>query len=97
MAKEWARRFYNSKAWKECRRFILRRDMYTCAHCHARAEEVHHIIGLTPDNIRDASIALNPNNLISLCHDCHTKITHGDTGDLPEGFVFDDSGQVVRR
>lgn len=76
---------------------MLRRDLYTCVYCYARAEEVHHVIELTPDNINDISIALNPDNLISLCHDCHTKITQGFTGDIQEGYYFDDEGQVIRR
>ena len=95
MAKEWARAFYNSKAWKQCRREVLRRDLYTCADCTDRASEVHHIIELTPDNIHDINIALNPDNLISLCHDCHAKITKGSTGDIIEGYAFDDNGQVI--
>jgi len=96
MAQDWARSFYNSKLWRDCRKQILRRDLYTCAHCYSRAEEVHHIIELTPENINDVSITLNPDNLISLCHDCHTKITKGYTGDLPEGYIFDENGQVIR-
>lgn len=96
MAKSWARQFYNSKAWRDCRKQVLRRDLYSCAYCYARAEEVHHIIELTPDNINEISIALNPDNLISLCHDCHAKITKGFTGDIQEGYVFDDEGNVVR-
>lgn len=35
------------------------------------AEEVHHIIELTPENINSPSIALNPDNLVSLCRECH--------------------------
>jgi len=97
MAKEYAQSFYKSKAWRTVRKEVLRRDLYTCAYCYARAEEVHHIIELTPENISDVNIALNPNNLISLCHDCHTKITKGYTGDIQEGFYFDDDGQVVKR
>jgi 5-methylcytosine-specific restriction endonuclease McrA len=96
MAKDWAKQFYNSKAWKECRKIVLRRDLYTCAHCYGRAEEVHHVIELTVDNINDISIALNPDNLLSLCHNCHTKITKGFTGDLQEGYVFTDDGQVTK-
>jgi len=96
MAKEFAKAFYNSKLWRECRKEVLRRDIYTCAHCFARAEEVHHVIELTPENINDIHIALNPDNLISLCHDCHTKITKGSTGDIIEDYIFDDDGQVTQ-
>jgi 5-methylcytosine-specific restriction enzyme A len=96
MAKEWARQFYASKAWRDCRKEVLRRDMYTCAYCYARAEEIHHVIPLTSENINDITIALNPDNLIALCHSCHDKITKGFTGDIQEGYVFDDEGNVVR-
>ncbi len=70
--------------------------MYTCAYCNSRAEEVHHIVELTPDNINDINVSLNPDNLLSLCHDCHTKVTKGYTGDIRDGLVFDDDGQVIR-
>ena len=56
---------------------------------------MHHVIELTPENINDISIALNPDNLISLCHDCHTKITQGSTGDIQDVYIFDDEGNVV--
>ena len=95
MAKEWAKAFYASKAWQDCRRQVLRRDLYTCAYCYGRAQEVHHKIELTPSNINDPMIALNPDNLISLCHPCHTKITQG-YGDVADGYVFDENGNVVK-
>lgn len=95
MAKAWAKRFYSSKAWLNCRKQALRRDLYTCADCDGRAEEVHHVIELTPENINDASIALNPDNLVALCHSCHDKITKGFTGDVFEGYVFDGDGNVI--
>ena len=96
MAKDFAKSFYNSKRWRSCRKEVLRRDLYTCVYCCARAEEVHHIQELTPENINDANIALNPDNLVALCGNCHKKITKGSTGDLQEGYVFDDEGNVVR-
>jgi len=74
----------------------LRRDLYTCAYCSSRAEEVHHIIELTPENISDPTITLNPDNLISLCHNCHTKETKGYDGDIIKGYCFDENGQVIR-
>jgi 5-methylcytosine-specific restriction endonuclease McrA len=95
MAKEFAIAFYNSKAWKAVRREVLRRDLYTCAYCYARAEEVHHKKELTPENINDPMIALNPDNLISLCHDCHQKVTKG-ISNVREGYYFDDEGQVIK-
>ena len=97
MAQAWARKFYNSKAWKQARREALRRDNYTCCRCYGRAEEVHHITELTPENIHDTKIALGLDNLESLCHDCHTKETKGIDGDIQGDYIFDEDGQVIRR
>lgn len=96
MAQSWAKTFYNSKAWIRVRHEVLRRDHYTCCNCYARASEVHHIIPLTVSNIDNANISLNPSNLISYCHDCHTKITMGNDGDIAAGYVFNDEGQAIR-
>lgn len=97
MSKEFAKQFYSSQQWKMTRLLVLRRDLYTCQQCLAnRASEVHHIIELTPDNINDTNISLNPDNLVALCHTCHTKITHGSTGDVRTGFAFDENGNVVQ-
>lgn len=96
MAKPFAKSFYTSSAWRHTRRLVLHRDHYTCADCDGRANEVHHIIELTPDNIHDPKIALNPDNLISLCSACHKRRTL-NRDDLPEGYIFDEHGQVVRR
>lgn len=95
MAKNFAKAFYASKAWRSCRAQVLRRDLYTCAYCYGRAQEVHHKIELTQKNINDENITLNQDNLISLCHDCHTKITKG-MGDVKDGYVFDEEGNVIQ-
>lgn len=94
MAKPWAKRFYNSRLWREVRRQVLHRDSYTCHDCGGRATEVHHIVELTPENINDYSVSLNPDNLKSLCYECHVKITQ-DRTDVPDGYIFNDQGQLV--
>lgn len=94
MAKAYATAFYHSAEWKRLRRQILRRDLFTCEECGQRATEVHHEIELTPDNISDPAISLNPKLLHSLCHDCHTRTTKGAC-EIGTGFVFDEDGQVV--
>jgi 5-methylcytosine-specific restriction protein A len=91
MAKPFSKRFYNSKVWLLQRKEILRRDAYTCRDCGGRATEVHHIQELTPNNIDDWDIALSPNNLQSLCYDCHTKITHG-ISEVMDAYEFDEQG-----
>lgn len=95
MAKKFSDSFYHSKIWKETRKQILDRDQYTCNRCSGRANEVHHIIELTPENINDPNITLNPDNLESLCHDCHTVETL-KRADIIDGYYFNNEGQVVK-
>lgn len=100
MAKEWAKPFYRSAAWKAVRRQALQRDAFTCVFCGARATEVHHIRELTPDNIGDPNIALNIDNLQCLCHKCHTTLTMAEHGikniDCGMEYYFDADGQLVK-
>lgn len=96
MAKEFAKGFYRSKLWRDKRREILRRDLYTCGICGERASEVHHEVELTPGNIDDPSVTLNNNLLRSLCGDCHKAITLNRI-DCAEEFVFDENGQLTPR
>ena len=96
MAKEWARKFYRSVSWRTLRAEVLHRDLYSCEECGGRATEVHHAIPLTPENIDDPTVALNPALLHSLCHDCHAAITLGRT-DCADGFFFDADGQLTPR
>lgn len=102
MARAFAKAFYNSAVWKEVRESILKRDRYMCqmAGCHNPAEEVHHKKELTPDNINDTSITVNPDNLISLCGECHKAITARnkrgqETEDILPSVVFDEAGYPV--
>ena len=100
MAKSWAKIFYHSRAWQAVREQALIRDGYTCSICGARATEVHHVVELTPDNIADSLVALNPSNLRSLCHDCHTRITdrtHSDAFDCDNDYYFNSDGQLSPR
>ena len=95
MAKDFAKAFYKSKAWRVVREQALRRDAYTCHDCEGRATEVHHKNPITPENINDPNITLNIDNLESLCWPCHNKRTLGG-GDLGDEYRFDEHGQVVR-
>lgn len=107
MSREFSAQFYHSKEWEEVRRLVLMRDRYVCQKCGLPAQEVHHKIHLTPENIWDVSITLNPDNLISLCREDHFKIHEKDKeagkrrakglseGACAEGFHFDASGQLV--
>ena len=107
MSRAFAKAFYDSAAWSRTRAYILMRDRYTCTRCHNPAQEVHHIIRLSADNINDPNITLNPDNLISLCKECHfaehkaekeagkRKANGKSYGDCREGFHFDENGLLV--
>lgn len=107
MARLFSKKFYDSREWEEVRQFVLMRDRFICQLCGRPAQEVHHKIHLSPENIWDPKITLNPANLISLCKDCHfaqhtkdkeagkRKANGLSEGDCREGFHFDASGQLV--
>lgn len=72
--------FYHTARWKKCRRAVLIRDHGMCVDCMERftagygvkpapAVMVHHVIPYEerPD------LALDMNNLVSLCAECHAR------------------------
>lgn len=78
------------------------RDNYLCVKCGKPAEEVHHKIHLSPSNIGDTSITLNPSNLVSLCRDCHFEEHRGDHGsgrkrEEEYPYTFDENGQLIKK
>lgn len=77
-------KFYHSKEWKQMSAYILRRDHYECQECRrhhklTRANQVHHIIHLEDNK----ALALDENNLESLCIQCHNIIHGRDGKNLP--------------
>ncbi len=96
MAKQYAKKFYNSKAWQKCRAsFIGKRiikDGGVCQHCNDELGYiVDHIVEITPENINDIDIILNHHNLQYLCLVCHNKKTFNKKKSL----LFDERGQPV--
>lgn len=76
MAKEWARAFYKSRGWLDCKSgYIAERiriDGGMCEVCRERLGYiVHHKIMLAPDNIQNPEIALSWDNLSYECKPCH--------------------------
>lgn len=72
--------FYKTAAWLKCRADILVRDVYLCQPCFRKhkiklADLVHHIKALEdyPD------LALDWDNLESVCDACHNK-AHPEKG-----------------
>lgn len=102
MAREFAKAFYNSKKWKRCREsYIAQRTMIDgglCEECHKELGYIlHHKITLTSDNISDPEIALNHNNLMYVCKDCHDEYEGHGVGHSKVKLLvkFDEYGQPV--
>ncbi len=94
--KEWARPFYKSKAWQNCRDafFIFKHGL--CERCGRPGKIVHHKIYLTPENINDPNVSLNWDNLELTCQDCHNNEHHG-TEATSDGLTFDANGDLIRK
>ena len=102
MAREFSKAFYKSKQWTQVREAVLMRDKYLCQHCGKPATEVHHIVHLSPANIGDMSIALNMDNLVSLCRECHFEEHRGEHGigrarEEEYEYEFDKDGMLIRK
>ncbi len=80
MSAPWAKKFYNRKAWRDLREQLIITANFLCAECgesylkDSTQLVGHHIKELTPANINDAQIALNPSNIKIICRKCHDKI-----------------------
>lgn len=78
MARNFAKAFYHSRAWKVTREGYLNKVAGLCEDCLrdgliTPAEIVHHKIVLTPENITDVDVALNYQNLKAVCRQCHAR------------------------
>ena len=76
MAKQFARQFYSSKAWQDCRNEYAKRRQHLCENClrqgiYKPGVIVHHKIEIDPVTIERPEIALNFDNLELLCRECH--------------------------
>lgn len=85
MAKEYAKLFYKSDKWLQCKKsFIAERraiDGGLCQRCRKRyGYIVHHRQHITPENITDPMVTLSHTNLEYLCRECHNKEHFGDAG-----------------
>lgn len=88
--------FYVSMPWIACAR-AYRRTHPLCERCLERreistAEQVHHKIKLTPENINNPDIVLNWDNLEALCDKCH-KAEHRPERE-PRRWTVDEEGNV---
>lgn len=96
LAKNFSKKLYNSAKWKKIRNYILTRDFYMCKICgEINCDTVHHIIELTPININDANITLNPDNLITVCKQCHDEIHSRNYRPDKARYTFDADGNII--
>lgn len=94
--KEYAKEFYKSAVWKDCRKKYAEYRRGLCEICLARGiykpgEIVHHKTHITPENIYDPRVTLAWENLQLVCRDCHAEI-HGDK--RPTRWMVDEAGRV---
>ena len=101
MARDFAKKFYNSKQWKKCREAFKESKNGLCERCldngkYVVGDEVHHKVYLTPDNINNADITLNWDRLELLCATCHS-IEHNrkEKEVVREGLTFDSNGDLI--
>lgn len=92
---DFAKDFYKSKAWKDCRKAYRQYRHGLCERClekgiYKPGEIVHHKIHLTPFNIHDPDVALGFENLMLVCRDCHAALHKPE-----RRFRVDDLGRVT--
>ena len=73
--------FYASEKWQSFRATIIAERGLRCEHCGeivAKASDltIHHVHELTPENVSDMMISLNPDNVKVVHHDCHNQMHH---------------------
>lgn len=100
--KEYAAKFYSSKAWQDCRRAYAKSVRGLCERCLANGiykagEIVHHKEHINPANITDPNIILDWNNLELLCRECHTDEHSAEIhkSGLKKRYKLDELGRVI--
>ena len=95
MSKDFAREFYNSTAWKQCREAYKKKMCYLCERCGQPGVIVHHKIRVTPQTINDPAVLLNFDNLELLCRSCHQKEHEHEQQDDGKRYFFGKNGEVI--
>lgn len=90
------RKFYSSKAWRNCRDAYANSMNGICERCGGLGEQVHHRIYLTDENLKDPTVSLNFDNLELLCNKCHAEEHHGGGFQTAEGLRFDEKGDLIQ-
>ena len=100
--KDYAKVFYKSKQWKDCRAAYLKSVGGLCERCLRQGlftpgKIVHHKIHITPENIGNPLITLDWNNLELVCHNCHNEIHEHDFNHPGRNrrYLIDENGKVI--
>lgn len=97
MAKEWAKSFYRSKAWRHCRQSYINKVFGLCERCKQPGKILHHKVYLNPENINDPEVSLNHDVLEYLCQDCHNREHMEKYSPLRHDVMFDENGDLIKR
>ena len=92
---DFAKDFYNSQAWKNCRKAYYKYRRGLCEMCMEEGilkagEIVHHKIHLDPITIQDPNVALSFSNLQLLCRDHHAQVHKKNI----KRYAVDENGHV---
>ena len=94
-ARNYARKFYSSKAW-ERKSKAYRKAHPLCERClkkgiYTRSTCVHHKTHIDQDNYRDVHILFGDSNLEALCDLCHAQ----EHSKRKPSFEFDENGMLI--
>ena len=90
-----AKRFYKSKAWRDCRASYIASVFGLCERCGKPGDIVHHKQYIDSSNVHDPYITLNHDNLEYLCIQCHNTEHFRKHEPLRKGFAFDEDGDLI--
>lgn len=90
--------FYRSREWETLRKQITLERVnengdLVCEHCgkliiHPYDAICHHVIELTEENVHDANVSLNPENIMLVCHKSHNAIHDRWLGGTPVKKIY---------
>lgn len=100
MSQLWAKSFYNSKGWKDCRESYIASIYGLCERCNSKGIVkpgliLHHTIKLNLNNINNLEITLNHKHLRYLCKDCHEIEHYRDDVVIRDGLAFTNDGDIT--
>lgn len=98
MSREFAKKFYSSKQWQDCRNNYAAMRGHLCENCLRRGiyrpgEIVHHKIEVRPENINNPEVTLNFDNLCLLCRECHAEQHKEYSRD--RRYIIGEDGEII--